>query len=157
MARKRTRRRGIRLHQPQFGEYVRKRICELGWTTADLAQRYHRLLRKSGFLMQPESTAKYLQRIRAGQATVDEDYLQTLCEALDTDQETLERRGLIHVGSTSQAQIWNVPYPRNPFFTGREAILSQLSEALAPDRTPLTQMAAISGLGGIGKTQTAVE
>src|SRR6266849_808022 len=26
--------------------------------------------------------------------------------------------------------IWNVPYPRNPYFTGREELLAQLAEAL---------------------------
>jgi tetratricopeptide (TPR) repeat protein len=54
--------------------------------------------------------------------------------------------------------IWNVPYARNPYFTGREAILRDLHEALSRDSaTALTQGYVISGLGGIGKTQTAVE
>ena len=55
--------------------------------------------------------------------------------------------------------IWNVPYNRNLLFTGREDILSQLREALSGEESPvaLTQPQAISGLGGIGKTQTAVE
>jgi hypothetical protein len=49
-----------------------------------------------------------------------------------------------------------VPYARNRAFTGREAILSALDAALkAHHATALTQ--AIAGLGGIGKTQTAVE
>lgn len=53
---------------------------------------------------------------------------------------------------------WNVPYQRNPFFTGREDVLSKLHNALAVGKTAaLTQPHAISGLGGIGKTQTAVE
>ena len=47
---------------------------------------------------------------------------------------------------------WNVPYPQNPNFTGREAILKQLEAALASGTT-----AALAGLGGVGKTQTAVE
>jgi hypothetical protein len=51
---------------------------------------------------------------------------------------------------------WNVPYPRNTFFTGREDVLRRLHAALAArGATALTQ--AIAGLGGIGKTQTAVE
>ena len=51
---------------------------------------------------------------------------------------------------------WNVPFRRNPYFTGREAILTQLEAALASD-TPAALYQAIAGLGGIGKTQTAVE
>jgi tetratricopeptide (TPR) repeat protein len=54
--------------------------------------------------------------------------------------------------------IWNVPYSRNPYFTGRNKVLENLHEALSRDSaTALTQGYAISGLGGIGKTQTAVE
>jgi tetratricopeptide (TPR) repeat protein len=54
--------------------------------------------------------------------------------------------------------IENVPYARNPYFTGRENVLHDLHEALSRDSaTALTQGYAISGLGGIGKTQTAVE
>ena len=52
----------------------------------------------------------------------------------------------------------NIPYERNPLFTGREDILKRLSTALKESKTTaLTQPQAISGLGGIGKTQTAVE
>ncbi|MDR4460475.1 MAG: TIR domain-containing protein [Nitrospirales bacterium] len=47
---------------------------------------------------------------------------------------------------------WNIPLERNPFFTGREEILGEIHEALVS-----TKRAALSGLGGIGKTQTAVE
>ena len=51
---------------------------------------------------------------------------------------------------------WNVPSPRNPDFTGREAILTQLETALASGM-PAALSQAIAGLGGVGKTQTAVE
>ncbi len=54
--------------------------------------------------------------------------------------------------------VWNVPYRRNPFFTGREALLTSLHEQLTGKKAvALTQTLAIHGLGGIGKTQTAVE
>jgi len=54
--------------------------------------------------------------------------------------------------------IENVPFARNPYFTGRDTVLQNLHEALSKDSTTaLTQGYAISGLGGIGKTQTAVE
>jgi len=54
--------------------------------------------------------------------------------------------------------IWNVPYPRNPFFTGREQLLKDLHHYLGQaNTTALTQPPAITGLGGIGKTQVAIE
>ncbi len=53
---------------------------------------------------------------------------------------------------------WNVPHRRNPFFTGREDFLHTLHEQLNREhRMALTQSWAISGLGGIGKTQIALE
>ena len=59
------------------------------------------------------------------------------------------------VGASSSL-IDNLPYERNLLFTGREEILDQLSTALSNQKSAtLTQ--AISGLGGIGKTQTALE
>src|SRR5262249_56582084 len=54
--------------------------------------------------------------------------------------------------------IWNVPYHRNLNFTGRETLLEQLRQALTSGQpAALTQVASISGLGGAGKTQLAVE
>jgi len=54
--------------------------------------------------------------------------------------------------------VWNIPFRRNPFFTGREPIVAQVHSLLHAGKTAaLSQPPAISGLGGIGKTQTAVE
>ncbi len=54
---------------------------------------------------------------------------------------------------------WHIPYPRNPFFTGRLQILQTLHAALTQqnDVPPLTRSYALRGLGGIGKTQIALE
>ncbi len=53
---------------------------------------------------------------------------------------------------------WNIPYARNPFFLGRDDELSRLRSHLqAGQATALSQPQAISGLGGIGKTQLALE
>lgn len=54
--------------------------------------------------------------------------------------------------------IWNIPHQRNPFFTGREQVLAHLYNSLHMDHTAaLIQPQGLSGLGGIGKTQTAIE
>ncbi|MCA9931768.1 MAG: hypothetical protein KC419_24965, partial [Anaerolineales bacterium] len=49
-----------------------------------------------------------------------------------------------------------LPYHRNRVFTGRAAYLKQLAEVLLPE-TVLPKTAVISGMGGLGKTQLAVE
>ena len=53
---------------------------------------------------------------------------------------------------TQSKTLWSVPHSRNEAFTGREQILSDL-------RTDLLKKGkqALSGLGGVGKTQIAVE
>ena len=65
------------------------------------------------------------------------------------------------IGSGSvHPQVWNVPYRRNPFFTDREDLLAQLHERLGATGAAALiqpQAHAISGLGGIGKTQIAIE
>lgn len=54
--------------------------------------------------------------------------------------------------------IWNISYSRNPFFLGRESELAQMRQQLQVGQmTALSQPQAISGLGGIGKTQLALE
>lgn len=59
---------------------------------------------------------------------------------------------------TALPKIWDIPYPRNPFFLGRESELAQMRLRLqAGQTTALSQPQAISGLGGIGKTQLALE
>src|SRR2546421_12859283 len=73
-------------------------------------------------------------------------------QALNTSVDTFHKR------IEQQLSLWMVPYRRNPFFTGREALLTYLHEQLNKNQTTaLTQAQAVNGLGGIGKTQTAVE
>jgi len=55
----------------------------------------------------------------------------------------------------SLPSIWNVPHQRNPNFAGRVQLMSDLQKALASGPTALTQV--IHGLGGVGKTQLALE
>jgi len=60
--------------------------------------------------------------------------------------------------SNARSPLWNVPYRRNRFFTGREDVLNQLhNEIHAENAVALSHPYGISGLGGIGKTQTALE
>jgi transcriptional regulator with XRE-family HTH domain len=72
-----------------------------------------------------------------------------------------------HNNHNKKIALWTVPYARNPHFTGRDELLTFLEQRLSPQQTSdqttsvrqaaLTQTLAIKGLGGIGKTQIAVE
>jgi tetratricopeptide (TPR) repeat protein len=52
--------------------------------------------------------------------------------------------------------VWNVPHRRNPNFAGREELLAKLREVLTSGK-PAALTQAIAGLGGVGKTQLALE
>ncbi|MFF3030338.1 FxSxx-COOH system tetratricopeptide repeat protein [Streptomyces rubiginosohelvolus] len=57
-------------------------------------------------------------------------------------------------GSTGQPDVWNVRR-RNPDFAGRETVIVQLRESLLNGQQAVVQ--ALHGMGGIGKTQIALE
>lgn len=58
--------------------------------------------------------------------------------------------------SEAVGRPWHVPMRRNPFFIGREVVLQEIHAALDPaDGAPHVHM--LTGLAGIGKTQTALE
>ncbi|HEV3498149.1 MAG TPA: FxSxx-COOH system tetratricopeptide repeat protein, partial [Actinomycetes bacterium] len=51
--------------------------------------------------------------------------------------------------------MWNVP-ARNPYFTGRDDMLAELQQRLGSGEATLV-VQALHGLGGVGKTQLAIE
>src|SRR4051812_7082004 len=53
--------------------------------------------------------------------------------------------------------VWNLPYQRNPNFTGRGRLLADVGRAFEGGKAGLARVQTIVGLGGIGKTQLAVE
>ena len=54
--------------------------------------------------------------------------------------------------------VWMVPFPQNPYLTGRDEGLNELRRMLtANPRAAVNQPQAVHGLGGVGKTQLAVE
>ncbi len=63
-----------------------------------------------------------------------------------------------HVHAQATSRVGTLPFPRNPFFVGREDLLVQLRQQFLAGQTKgRSQPLAISGLGGIGKTQVALE
>src|SRR5216683_4754218 len=90
------------------------------------------------------------------------DELQWIAEEAPVgDHESSPQKSTLTVLTSKHqpsSQPWNVPHERNPAFTGREDMLERVRSRLTSNGTAaLSQAQAISGLGGIGKTQTAVE
>ena len=56
---------------------------------------------------------------------------------------------------TALPPVWNVPYRRNPAFSGRRELIDRLAEQLGGGSAAVPQ--ALQGGGGIGKTALAVE
>jgi tetratricopeptide (TPR) repeat protein len=82
--------------------------------------------------------------------------LKQLVTILDLNEK--EADALYRAAAQVPPVIDNLPFQRNPFFTGREEHLKQLREELQETGTAaITQSISISGLGGIGKTQLALE
>lgn len=70
----------------------------------------------------------------------------------------LETRQLLEASLIAIIPYWGILARRNPYFTGRDEILQQLHTGLSHQHTTGKPKAyALSGLGGIGKTQIVIE
>jgi len=93
-----------------------------------------------------EALLNVVKGIEAAAREPGADAFPSLTAATDTT--------LAHPG----APLWNVPYPRSPFFTGCEHILRYLHDMPVINKAMAsTQPQVISGLDGSGKTQIAIE
>lgn len=75
--------------------------------------------------------------------------MRTVIAKMHRDQEGIITNGVIM--STTEL-VWNIPFRRNILFTGKEEMLHHLYEMLSA-----RHIVALSGLGGMGKTQLALE
>jgi tetratricopeptide (TPR) repeat protein/DNA-binding XRE family transcriptional regulator len=101
-------------------------------------------------------SASSIEKWERGDVLPDRARVEDLIRALKLSE---AERGLLleaHAGLRVLPSLHNLPSSRNPYFTGREEILQQLHQQLAPSRR-LAISQAISGLGGVGKTQVALE
>ncbi|HXM55941.1 MAG TPA: tetratricopeptide repeat protein, partial [Candidatus Dormibacteraeota bacterium] len=80
-------------------------------------------------------------------------FRQKLCALYERTPEELGFVSGAETLAPDQGQPWCVPLRRNGYFTGRDEFLNRLHEALWARTMPQ----AITGLAGVGKTQTALE
>src|SRR2546421_3363628 len=129
-----------------LGQRLRRERQRLNWSQERLAEAIG-------------ATAMSIHRWEHDQALPQARYRERLCRVFHTGADALFAASITEGGQARvHPRIWSVPYRRNPFFTGREAVLQRLHQVLHSQAVAaLTQAQAISGLGGIGKTQTALE
>lgn len=84
------------------------------------------------------------------------EYLEQIVSLLRLSKE--DEDALYRAAAQTSPRIHNIPFPQNPFFTGREALLERIKQFLEENGTvAVSQPICVSGLGGIGKTQLALE
>lgn len=124
--------------------YFRQQLCSI----------FEKSPQELGFLQEDDAESEEVQTQVSTSAASSAD------EPEDQDAATLAVVSSTDaVPATSEAMpiFWNVPYRHNPFFTGREETLQALHAAFNADDQAITRQAlALSGLGGLGKTQTAL-
>lgn len=123
---------------------LRKARLERGWTQKYVAEQIGSPLDLN------------VTRWEGGTAKPSAHYIQKLCELFGKSPAEL---GLVTMPEETVAETppepeayFTVAFYRNQFFTGRSRLLEQLREQLHQNRH-----LALTGLGGIGKTQTAIE
>lgn len=105
---------------------------------------------------------KVFQRLKIKDAKTGVDYLpynsRPAPPVQQRDGSDIQPKLAERFSAAGDDRPFNVPYQRNPFFQGRGQELAVLHERLTESHLfAIGQTQAIGGLGGIGKTQTAVE
>jgi tetratricopeptide (TPR) repeat protein len=124
---------------PKYPNRIKEQIHAAGYTIREITEELN---------LAERTMRDYLN----GRTAMPRAYLEALAQILGCTCEELL------LTNSASSPIWNVPYQRNAFFTGREDILHQFSAALHKQGTvAITQAHALCGLGGIGKTQIVLE
>ncbi|HET8842725.1 MAG TPA: FxSxx-COOH system tetratricopeptide repeat protein, partial [Ktedonobacteraceae bacterium] len=104
------------------------------------------------------ASVRSVQRWERGQAVPQGTSRESLCQVLHLSQEALFGKAGDEDGTAWASKTWCIPHQRNRFFTGREDLLGHIHQILSEQNAAaLTRSCALSGLGGIGKTQVAIE
>jgi tetratricopeptide (TPR) repeat protein len=124
---------------PKYPNRIKEQIHAAGYTIREITEELN---------IAERTMRDYL----TGRTAIPRVYLESLARVLGCTCEELL------LTNPAPSYIWNVPYQRNAFFTGRDDILTQLYVALHQKGTvAITQAHALCGLGGIGKTQIVLE
>jgi tetratricopeptide (TPR) repeat protein/transcriptional regulator with XRE-family HTH domain len=93
------------------------------------------------------ATVRSVRRWESGRAAPQPHFRAAYCRVLGVAADDL-----FDPAGPPPPRTFLVPHPRNPYFTGRDDVLAELARTLRDGCA-----VALCGIGGIGKTQVAVE
>ena len=126
-----------------LGQRVRRERIRLNWSQERLAEAVG-------------TTAMSINRWEHDKTSPQPQYREQLCRVFNLPTDLLFGTPDVAESQTPlPTPLWNIPFRRNPFFTGREEVLLCLYETFFLHEA--SQPQALCGLAGIGKTQTALE
>ena len=156
-------------------EHLRRQRIERNWRQQDVADRLETALvtvqRWERGLQQPSAYYRVKLCTLFGKSAQQLGLLEESSPSEPAESKTTAEREASNAGQpdatlSTNIALWTVPHARNPHFTGRDDLLAQLTQQFSLQEAgqptsirlaALTQSYAIKGLGGVGKTQTAVE
>ncbi|WP_165422822.1 helix-turn-helix domain-containing protein [Ktedonosporobacter rubrisoli] len=143
IARKRLIKRKFLSQPGSLGDYLRQCRLRLGLSQEALASAIG-------------ASARSIQRWERDLAIPQEIFRLRLSQLFESNAGQAPIEAII--APVLSPSIWYVPYLRNACFVGREEVLQNLHALLsAEDPVAHLRTVALSGLGGIGKTQVALE
>jgi len=118
------------------------------WTQQELADKIDSSKEFKGVV-----TVKTIQRWEKGSSAPTSAHLGQLCKIFNKSPSALG------CPPEDEISLWYVPHQHNAFFTERAGILQQIQDTFLAQRTGSVarQPLALTGLGGIGKSQIAAE
>lgn len=107
-------------------------------------------------VLYPLEATGFLSKNRAGLGFLDDDRVGLLVRVAAPTAENAagQQEGVSAPKEAVPLVSWNVPFTRNPTFTGRDVLLDELFGA-PTTREP--RIDVLTGLGGVGKSHVAVE
>lgn len=122
----------------------------------------HLVLRKNAWQTFRNDFSRTIMRIKRMSSTVEgEADMIRMQQDKSRYQEVLELLSVMKLDKVNSQQRFlynNIPFPASTKFSGREDVLEAVHKALDPgSRGALLKSVALFGMGGIGKTQIAIQ
>ncbi|TPX16451.1 uncharacterized protein E0L32_003745 [Thyridium curvatum] len=137
-------------------------ICFYARTIYFLRSNPHLVLRKNAWQTFQKDFARTILRIKRMSSVVESEAdMARMRQDESRYKEVLEFLNAMKIDekdNPKSLRFNNIPFPKNPKFSGRKDMLAQIQTTLNPASSSSSmQSMALFGMGGVGKTQTALQ